>query len=84
MRYSLSWSDKSIKELEKLSPDVGQRISDKLELIRDNPYRTVEWCTGYPYFHQRIGAYRAILDIDNTALSIRVHSVGLRKKVYDR
>jgi mRNA-degrading endonuclease RelE of RelBE toxin-antitoxin system len=84
MKYSLFWSDRADKELGKLSSTIAQRISDKLELIRDNPYRTVEWCTGYPYFHQRIGAYRVILDIDNTALSIRVHSVGIRKKVYDR
>ena len=84
MRYSLSWSDKSIKELEKLSPDIGQRISSKLESILSNPHRTAERCEGYPYYHQRIGDYRAILDIDDTALQIRVHSLGIRKKVYER
>jgi len=84
MKYTFFWSFRARKYMEKLPPDVSQRITDKVESIGDDPYRTVEWCTGYPYFHQRIGAYRVILDIDNAALSIRVHSVGPRKKVYDR
>jgi len=84
MKYSLSWSDRAKKEMGNLPEPVAKRIYTKVGSIRDNPSRTVERCTGYPYFHQRVGSYRAILDIDDAALLIRVHSVGPRKKVYDR
>jgi len=39
---------------------------------------------GYPYYHQRIGVYRAVLKIDDSTRLITVVKVGLRKKVYDR
>jgi len=44
----------------------------------------VEGCEGYPYFHQRIGNYRVILDLNDTDRVIEVLKVGPRKKVYDR
>jgi len=84
MRYSLSWSNRAKRELSKLSSSIAKRVYDKVESIGDDPYRTVERCEGYPFYHQRIGAYRAILEIDDPALLITVHKVGLRKKVYDR
>jgi len=84
MKYSLSWSDRAKRELSKLPSSIAGRVYDKVESIGDDPYRTVERCEGYPFYHQRIGAYRAILEIDDPALLITVHKVGLRKKVYDR
>jgi len=84
MKYSLSWSDKADKEFDKLPPHIAQRIFNKVNSILNDPYRTVEYCEGYPFYHQRIGAYRAILEIDDSALLVTVHKVGLRKKVYDR
>ncbi len=84
MKYSLFWSDKADKEYVKLPPDIAQRILNKLESILGDPHRTAERCEGYPFYHQRVGRYRAILEIDDTALQIRVHSLGLRKKVYER
>jgi len=83
MKYSLSWSDRAKREL-KLSSSVGGRIYDKVESIADDPYHTAERCEGYPYYHQRIGAYRAILKIDDSAMLITVVKVGPRKKVYNR
>ena len=84
MKYSLSWSDRADKEFGKLPPSVAQRISDKITSLSENPYRTVERCEGYPYYHQRIGTYRAVLKIDDSTMLITVVKVGPRKKVYDR
>ena len=84
MRYSLSWSDRAKGELSKLPSSIAGRVYDKVESIGDDPYRTVERCEGYPYFHQRIGAYRAILKIDDSTMLITIVKVGPRKKVYDR
>jgi len=84
MKYSLSWSDRAKRELSKLSSSVGGRIYDKVKSIADDPYHTAGRCEGYPYYHQRIGAYRAILKIDDSTMLITVVKVSPRKKVYNR
>ena len=84
MSYTLSWTRKSEKDLEKLPRNIATRIVDKIEAIIKDPHRTAEPCEGYPYFHQRVGDHRVILDIDDTGLSISVLKVGPRKNVYDR
>ncbi len=84
MKYSISLSVRADKEYGKLPPPIAQRILDKLFFISDDPFRTAERCEGFPFYHQRIGRYRVILEIDETALSIRVLKIDLRKRVYDR
>ena len=84
MSYSFFWSDRASKDMEKLPDHLSKRIADKIESLSENPYRTAERCEGYPFYHQRIGAYRAILEIDDSTSLIIVHKVGPRKKVYDR
>jgi len=84
MKYSVFWTDPADKDLWKLPKSIAQRIFDKVNSIGDDPYRTAERCEGYPWYHQRVGAYRAVLKIDDTELLISVLKVGLRKKVYDR
>ncbi|GAB6284670.1 MAG: hypothetical protein STSR0009_08700 [Methanoregula sp.] len=84
MKYSIYWTDPATKDLGKLPKPVAQRIFDKVNSIADNPYRSAERCEGYPYYHQRIGAYRAILKIDDLTMLISIIKVGPRKRVYDR
>ena len=54
--------------MEKLPDHLSKRIADKIESLSENPYRTAERCEGYPFYHQRVGAYRAILEIDDSRL----------------
>ncbi len=84
MSYSIFWTDRSRKDLEKLSPSISKRIVDKIESLSEDPHRTAERCEGYPWCHQRVGNYRAILEIDDTELMVSILKVGPRKKVYDR
>jgi mRNA interferase RelE/StbE len=84
MSYSFFWTDRSRKDLEKVPRSVAKRIIDKIESLSEDPHRTVERCEGYPWYHQRVGAYRVILEIDDTELLISILKVGPRKKVYDR
>jgi mRNA interferase RelE/StbE len=84
MKYSFFWTDRSRKDLEKLPSPRSKRIVDKIESLSDDPHRTAERCEGYPYYHQRIGSHRAILEIDDAELLITVVKIGPRKKVYDR
>jgi mRNA interferase RelE/StbE len=84
MSYSFFWTDWSRKDLEKLPKSLAKRIVDKIESLSEDPHRTAERCEGYPWYHQRVGAYRAILEIDDAELLISILKVGPRKKVYDR
>jgi mRNA-degrading endonuclease RelE of RelBE toxin-antitoxin system len=84
MSYSIKWSDRSEKFLNKLPSSISKRIVDKIESMLDDPHRTAERCEGYPWYHQRVGNYRAILDIDDTGLIMEVLKIGPRKKVYNR
>ena len=70
--------------MEKLPIPLTKRIVDKIESLSKDPHRTAERCEGYPLYHQRVGAYRAILEIDDAELLISILKVGPRKKVYDR
>ncbi|MFA4849458.1 MAG: type II toxin-antitoxin system RelE/ParE family toxin [Methanoregula sp.] len=70
--------------MEKLPKPLAKRIVDKIESLSEDPHRTAERCEGYPWYHQRVGAYRAILEIDDAELLISILKVGPRKKVYDR
>lgn len=84
MKYTLSWTDRAIKDLGKLPKPIAVRIFDKIESITNDPHRTAERCEDYPYYHQRVGDYRVILDINDSDFLISIRKVGLRKKVYDR
>jgi mRNA interferase RelE/StbE len=84
MAYSLLFADKAQKQLGKIPKIHASRIIDKIESITEDPHRYVEGCEGYPCFHQRIGNYRVILELNDTDRVIEVLKVGLRKKVYDR
>lgn len=84
MRYSFFWTDRSRKDLENLSLSISKRIVDKIESLYEDPHRTAERCEGYSWYHQRVGAYRVILEIDDAELSISILKVGPRKNVYDR
>jgi len=84
MKYSLFWSDRAIKDMGKFPKPVALRIFDKIASIADDPHRTAERCEGYPYYHQRVGSHRVILEIDEVQRLISVVKVGPRKKVYDR
>lgn len=72
------------KFLHKLPLSESKRIVDKLESILDDPRRTAERCEGYPWYHQRVGDYRAIIDIDDTESILEVLKIGPRKNIYKR
>ena len=84
MSYSFFWTDRSRKDLEKVPRPLAKRIVDKIESLSEDPRRTAERCEGYPWYHQRVGAYRVILEIEDSELLISILKVGPRKKVYDR
>ena len=82
MSYGILFSEKALRQLEKLEKQVQQRIIAALERIRIRPEVFVTKLVGDPAFRLRVGDYRVIMDIDKGKLLILVIKVGHRKGIY--
>ncbi len=81
--YELIYSEKSVKQLEKLDKKIQERILATIERCRIRPHPFVKKLVGNPYFRLRVGNYRVILDIQENKLIIFVIELGHRKNIYD-
>jgi mRNA interferase RelE/StbE len=80
--YEIVFSQNAEKQLKQLDASVQERIINTLERIRVRPFHFIKRKQGTPYFIQRIGEYRAILNIKNNTLLIYAIEVGHRKNIY--
>lgn len=90
--YTLGFKDSAQKELNKLPNWTIQRIMDRLEALKENPYPNGHKklrnfsISGYPgswFYRIRIWTYRVIYTIENNQLNILVVKVAHRKDVYE-
>ena len=84
MTYEILFSDKALKQLKKIEPNIQKRIIAALEKIRIRPEAYVIKLVGYHVYKLRVGDYRVIMDIDNKKLHILVLKVGHRRNIYNR
>lgn len=82
MVYEISWSDTSVRQLEKLDAKTAGRILKKIESIAENPFLFVKRLEGFPLFSLRIGDYRAVMSIENSRMVVFILEVGHRSVVY--
>lgn len=80
--YTLVFTEKATKQIEKLESDVQQRILNSLERIKIRPEAFVRKLVGETCFRLRVGHYRVLLDIQHAELVILVIKVGHRSTVY--
>jgi len=83
MSYSIEWDQKAFKFLDKLQKDLGLRILDKLEEIKENPFRYLEHYEGEGY-KLRIGDYRALIDVDSKKRILFVRVLDKRGRIYKK
>lgn len=70
--------------LESFSPDVKERIKDKLlGEISDDPERHLRPLSNSPHRRIRIGDYRVIAAYDDESDRLKIHDVGHRRNIYD-
>lgn len=84
MKYEICFSEKALRQLEKLEKNIQRRIIATLERIRIRPETYVTKLVGDPGYKLRVGDYRVIMDIENKKLTILVLKVGHRKNIYYR
>ena len=80
--YEVIFSEKALKQFNKLEKSVRQRIVAVLERIQVRPEAYLKKLLGNQNWRLRVGDYRLIIDIDKGKLMILVIEVGHRKNIY--
>lgn len=81
MTYSIEWDTKPIKFLQQLQKDHSKRILDKLDIVKEDPFRYLEHYEGEGY-KLRIGDYRMIIDIDFDNKVLIIQILDKRGRIY--
>lgn len=63
--YEIKFGKRALEEWNKLEKGIKERIWNKLQACKENPFRFVEHLEEIDGFKVRVGEYRAIVDIDN-------------------
>jgi len=83
MSFSVSFDKGAVKYLQSLPANISERIIDKFEKIKENPFRYIEHYEG-DYYKIRIGDYRALVDIDFERKILFVRVFDKRGRIYKR
>jgi mRNA interferase RelE/StbE len=84
MAWQVIWSEKSVKQLEKIDTKNAQKIYDSVLGCADDPFKVVTRLQNSQFFRLRVGNYRVILDLQQNKMIIFVVETDHRSKVYKR
>lgn len=81
--YHIIFEKKAIDFLNKLEKELKERIWNKLQQCKEDPFHFLEHLEDINGFKLRVGDYRLIIDIDNQNKIIHVLKAGHRKNIYE-
>jgi len=81
--YGLKFDKKATDFLNKLEKDIKERIWDKLQQCKLNPFHFLEHIEDRGGFKLRVGDYRVIIDVDRTNNILHILKIGHRKNIYE-
>lgn len=81
--YKLVFEKKALHDLNALEGPIKERIWNKLQDCKENPFRFFEKLVETPGFKLRIGDWRVITDIFREKEAIIILKIGHRKNIYD-
>ena len=84
MTWQVIWSEKSVKQLEKIDKKNAQKIYDSVQGCVEDPFRVVIRLTNSQFYRLRVGNYRVILDLQQSKMIIFVVEVDHRRKIYKK
>ncbi len=84
MVWQVIWSEKSVKQLEKLDKKNAQKIYDSVLDCTENPFRVVMRLTNSRFYRLRVGNYRVILDLQQSKMIIFVVETDQRGNIYKK
>lgn len=84
MPWQVIWSEKSVKQLEKIDKKDAQKIYDSILECVEEPFRVVIRLTNSPFYRMRVGKYRVILDLQQNKMIIFVVESDHRGQIYKK
>ena len=84
MAWEVIWSEKSVKQLEKIDKKNAQKIYDSVLDCAKDPFRAVMRLTNSPFYRLRVGNYRVILHVQQRKMIIFVVETDHRGKIYKK
>ena len=81
MSFSISFDKEAVKFLERLPKNISDRVIEKFEQIKENPFRYLEHYEG-DYYKLRIGDFRILIDLDFVNKWIIIEVFDIRGRVY--
>ena len=85
MVWTVIFTVKAERDLEKLSDSIAKRIILRLEEIaQDDPYQKLDKMTNSPYYKFRVGFYRGIVNIVHDKMILQLVKAKHRSNVYKR
>ena len=84
MAWQVIWSEKSVKQLERIDKKNAQKIYDRVLDCAKDPFRAVIRLTNSSFYRLRVGNYRVILDLQQIKMIIFVVETDHRVKIYKK
>ena len=84
MTWQVIWSEKSLRQLERIDKKNAQKIYDAVLDCTEDPFRMVLRLTSSPFYRLRVGNYRVILDLQQGKMIIFVVETDHRGKIYKK
>jgi mRNA interferase RelE/StbE len=84
MTWQVIWSEKSLRQLERIDKKNTQKIYDAVLDCIEEPFRMVLRLTDSSFYRLRVGNYRVILDLQQSKMIIFVVETDHRKKIYKK
>ena len=82
MDWEVIWSEKSVKQLEKMDKIHAQKIYDAVMDITQNPFRAITRLRNSKFYRLRVGKYRVIMDLQKSKMIIFVVEADHRGQIY--
>jgi mRNA interferase RelE/StbE len=83
MLYQVLVKRSAEKELDRLPSNVRDRVLKRLLALEDSPRpQGIKKLQGEEAYRLRVGDYRVLYTIDDTAQIVTIYSVGHRREVY--
>ena len=80
--YELKFDKKATDFLNKLEKDIKERIWNRIQQCKLNPFHYLEHLEEIEGFKLRVGDYRVIIDVDRTNQILHILKIGHRKNIY--
>ena len=84
MIWEVVWSEKSVKQLERIDKKNAKKIYDSVLDCIEDPFGVVIRLTNSPFYRLRVGNYRVILDLQQSKMIIFVVETDHRGKIYKK